>query len=81
VAVKSEGTRVFVNVIRTLWSQVTTESERRQKAMDSVTVPQVALALAQLIGRSKKYPSLINEGVVALALLSLHKSGGTFSRL
>jgi hypothetical protein len=34
------------------------------------------MALAQLIGRSKKYPVLINEGVIALMLLSTHTKGG-----
>lgn len=76
IAVKSEGTRVFVNVIRTLWSQVTPASEKRTASMNAITTPSVALALAQLIGRSKKYPILINEGMVALTLLSLHGRGG-----
>lgn len=76
IAVKSEGTRVFVNVIRTLWSQITPASEKRTASMNAITTPSVALALAQLIGRSKKYPILINEGMVALTLLSLHGRGG-----
>jgi hypothetical protein len=69
-AVKSEGTRVFVNVIRTLW-QEDTHDARHRGAMAAVSVPPVALALAQLVGRSKKYPILINEGIVALTLLSI----------
>ncbi|THH12748.1 hypothetical protein EW146_g7403 [Bondarzewia mesenterica] len=79
IAMKSEGTRVFVNIIRTLWSQATVEGERRKKAMDAVTIPAVALTLAQLIGRSKKYPILINEGIVALTLLSLHGAGADYA--
>ncbi|KAA1469477.1 hypothetical protein DENSPDRAFT_835109 [Dentipellis sp. KUC8613] len=79
VAVKSEGTRVFVNVIRTLWSNATPESEKRTKAKELVTTPAVAFALAQLIGRSKKYPALINEGMVALTLLTLQKFGGNIA--
>ncbi|KAI0316683.1 hypothetical protein OF83DRAFT_1193499 [Amylostereum chailletii] len=75
VAIKSESTRVLVNAIRTLWSQATPDSEQRTKAMTAVTSPVSALALAQLIGRSKRYPTLINEGMVALTLLSLSAPG------
>ncbi|KAH9001031.1 hypothetical protein EDB92DRAFT_2078658 [Lactarius akahatsu] len=70
-AVKSEGTRVVVNVIRTLWHEDTPDDEQRRAAMSVVGAPPVTLALAQLVGRSKKYPILINEGIVALTLLSL----------
>jgi len=71
-AVKSEGTRVFVNVIRTLWHEDTPDGEKRKAAMGIVSTGPVALTLAQLVGRSKRYPILINEGIVALTLLSLH---------
>ncbi|KAI0046104.1 hypothetical protein FA95DRAFT_1671580 [Auriscalpium vulgare] len=81
VAVKSEGTRVFVNVIRTLWSSATPESKQRTQAMEAICKVQVTLALAQLIGRSKRYAVLVNEGIVALALLSLHPGGGTCTPL
>ncbi|EPQ58166.1 hypothetical protein GLOTRDRAFT_136931 [Gloeophyllum trabeum ATCC 11539] len=79
IAVKSEGTRVFVQVIKSLWS---TEggsgemTERKQEARTALINPDVAAALAQLIGRSRKYPILINEGVVALTLLSMFPGGG-----
>ena len=63
---------MFVNVIRTLWHEDTPDGERRKAAMRAVSSPLVALALAQLVGRSKRYPILINEGIVALTLLSLH---------
>ena len=75
-AVKSEGTRVFVNVIRTLWHENTPDGEKRKAAMGIVSTGPIALTLAQLVGRSKRYPILINEGIVALTLLSLHS--GTF---
>jgi hypothetical protein len=71
-AIKSEGTRVFVNVIRKLWHEDTPGGEQRRVAMRTVSAPPVALALAQLVGRSKRYPILINEGIVALTVLSLH---------
>jgi hypothetical protein len=76
-AVKSEGTRVFVNVIRTLWHEDTPDDKQRKAAMGIISSQSVALALAQWIRRSKRYPILINEGIVALTLLSL-QSGGSF---
>jgi hypothetical protein len=95
VRVKSEGTRVLVNVIKSLWagqspspaampningkqpSDTSQEKQRlRTEAMRAVlTVPCVE-ALARLIGRSRRYPILINEGTVALSLLSMQREGG-----
>lgn len=68
-----------MNVIRTLWHEDTPDDDRRRAAMRAVCAPPVALALAQLVGRSKKYPILINEGIVALTLLSLNS--GAFAPL
>ncbi|KAI0950311.1 hypothetical protein AcV7_008820 [Taiwanofungus camphoratus] len=82
IAIKSEGTRVLVNVIKSLWSSEIPyadeeKSARRQEAMKAVINPTCASPLAQLVGRSKKYAVLINEGVVALSLMSTHANGGT----
>lgn len=81
IAIKSEGTRVLVNVIKSLWSSEIPyadeeKSARRQEAMKAVINPTCASPLAQLVGRSKKYAVLINEGVVALSLMSTHANGG-----
>jgi hypothetical protein len=88
VAIKSEGTRVLVNVIKSLLPEKSTvsssepspnlaaEAQRRQAALELVLKPHYASALASLIARSGKYPVLINEGVVALTLLSMRKDGG-----
>ena len=64
-------------MIRTLW-QEDTHDARHRSAMAAVSLPPIALALAQLVGRSKKYPILINEGIVALTLLSM-ESGALLS--
>ncbi|CDO70798.1 hypothetical protein BN946_scf184798.g114 [Trametes cinnabarina] len=82
IAVKSEGTRVLVNAVKTLWSTdpKTLDEEKvkkREAAMKAVVTEQCVSALARLIGRSKRYPTLINEGMVALSLVSTHPSGGT----
>jgi hypothetical protein len=93
VRVKSEGTRVLVNVIKSLWgseppstpaattlinSTLEERQRKRAEAKREVIVPACAEALARLIGRSGKYPILVNEGVVALSLLSMQKQGGWF---
>ncbi|KAF7322937.1 GTP binding [Mycena chlorophos] len=79
--IRSEGTRVLVNVIKSLWSTDTAEAmaERQQKrnaAMQTVLTSECAFALASLVARSAKYPLLVNEGVVALSLMSTIKTGG-----
>jgi hypothetical protein len=88
VAVKSEGTRVLVNVIKSLLPEkstvspsqpgpnLTAEAQRRQAALELVLKPHYVSALASLLARSGKYPVLINEGIVALTLLSMRKDGG-----
>jgi hypothetical protein len=79
VAVKSEGTRVLVTAIRALWSSDTGEGERRKQAMQMLLSPTYATALTQLLSRSRKYPVLVNEAVIALTLLSTHSAGGCFA--
>ncbi|KAG5646638.1 hypothetical protein DXG03_002628 [Asterophora parasitica] len=49
---------------------------KRSAAIRTVLTPECASILATLVGRSGQYPLLINEGVVALSLLSTHKEGG-----
>ncbi|KAF7793031.1 hypothetical protein EIP86_004136 [Pleurotus ostreatoroseus] len=80
IAVKSEGTRVIVNAVKSLWTIDTAAdpalAKRKKEAMDILVTPAHTAALAQLIGRSRKYPVLINEGVMALSLMSTHTNGG-----
>ncbi|KAJ7582761.1 hypothetical protein C8J56DRAFT_955650 [Mycena floridula] len=99
VPVKSEGTRVLVNVIKTLWSNVSIaaspvtggpspiangtvdsdivvqKNKQRSAAIRVVLSPICATALASLVGRSGKYPLLVNEGVVAMSLMGTQKAG------
>ncbi|KAF5391423.1 hypothetical protein D9757_001930 [Collybiopsis confluens] len=96
VTVKSEGTRVLVNVVKSLWSsdiigspintatssiangtvEDSAEKERKkQLCIKAVLTPQCATTLANLVGRSAQFPLLVNEGVVALTLLSTHTTG------
>jgi hypothetical protein len=94
IAIKSEGTRVLVNITKSLLSgglvgrkpTVTQDQQgdivsaeqqkRRQEALRLILKPKCASALANLVGRSGKYPVLINEGLVALSLLSTQREGG-----
>jgi hypothetical protein len=78
VTVKSEGTRVLGNVIKTLFADLSSTDSRRKAARKAVVTLENASALAALIGRSKKYPMLINEAVVALSFLTAHERGGEF---
>jgi len=55
------------------------KQRKRAAAIRAVLTSEAALALASLVGRSGRYPLLVNEGVVALSLLSTHKEGGRFS--
>ncbi|KAK2466957.1 hypothetical protein APHAL10511_001215 [Amanita phalloides] len=97
VAVKSEGTRVIVHIIKTLWlgdnrstsSEITSptvmsgnseetieKQQRRQAAIRTIITPDVVSVLGGLIARSRRYPVLVNEAVIALSLLSTTKEGG-----
>ena len=78
VTIKSEGTRVLANVIKTLFADLPSTDKRRKTARKAVATPENANALAALIGRSKKYPMLISEAVVALSFLTTQERGGEF---
>ncbi|UZJ55245.1 hypothetical protein CBS101457_004565 [Exobasidium rhododendri] len=69
VPTRMEGTRVLVNVIKTLWSANNLDADRlhiRQKLVSEA----VTLALAEMIRSSPKYPVLVNEGLLALTLIA-----------
>lgn len=78
VTVKSEGTRVLANAVKTLSADLPSTDQRRKAAMKVVSTAENANALAALIGRSKKYPMLISEAVVALSFLTAQERGGGF---
>jgi len=76
ITIKSEGTRVLANVIKTLSADLSSTDQRRKAARKAVGTLENANALAALIGRSKKYPMLINEAVIALSFLTAQEGGG-----
>lgn len=82
ISIKSEGARVLVNVIKSLWynERGVESSDERQKKKDAcmtvVLTMECVSTLTNLIGRSGKYPVLVNEGIVAMTLLSTHATGG-----
>ena len=78
VTIKSEGTRVLANAIKALFADLSSTDKRRKTARKVVATPENANALAALVGRSKKYPMLISEAVVALSFLTAQERGGEF---
>lgn len=83
VPIKSEGSRVLVNVVKSLWfneREPGTLSDIRQKAREkaiSVILNQDTVSiLAGLVASSPRFPILVNEGTVAMSLLCTHKIGG-----
>ncbi|KZV91061.1 hypothetical protein EXIGLDRAFT_837361 [Exidia glandulosa HHB12029] len=80
VPIKSEGTRVIATVVKSLYTAEGDASigHRRRQAIDAVTTFDSASILAQMICRSRKFPVLLNEAIVALTLLAYHKSGAAY---
>ena len=82
IPIKSEGTRVLVNVIKSLWYNergVEFSDERQKKkdaCMTAVLTKECVSTLTNLIWRSGKYPVLVNEGIVSMTLLCTHPAGG-----
>lgn len=66
VRLKSEGSRILVNLIHMLWSQSASEAEKQKLSQNS----EVFVALSEMIRSSAKYPILVNQGVIALAILA-----------
>jgi len=80
--IRSEGSRVVVNVVKSLWfperdKEVSADAQKkRDKARSYLLTPECVGILAALIARSNRYPILVNEGLVAMTLLSTHQGGG-----
>ncbi|CCO33296.1 hypothetical protein BN14_07370 [Rhizoctonia solani AG-1 IB] len=81
VALKSEAARVLVNAVKSLWSpagpeeSIAISSAQRKRAVRRLSNRQSTRALAELVGRSRRYPVLLNEGVIALTLLGSQHHG------
>lgn len=77
VSVKSEGARVLVNVVKSLYTSAgDVKDPSRQRACQLLATLESAEALAQLLGRSKKHIILLNEATVSMLLLSHQSSSG-----
>lgn len=83
ISVKSEGSRVLVNVIKSLWAvkpSNQTPSQDRQKDLETATrlvlTADSADVLAVLLASSGRHPILVNESILALTLLAMHPEGG-----
>ncbi|KAF7779072.1 hypothetical protein Agabi119p4_3417 [Agaricus bisporus var. burnettii] len=78
----SEGSRALVNVIRSLWSAEPQDQapspERQRNRLTATTLvlsQDSADILATLLSRSGRFPTLVNESILALILLSMHYDG------
>lgn len=95
-ALRNESTRVLVNIIKALWvtpddsmSPIKTKHddlppaliEQRRKAFDELMSDDVADALAEMVGRNARYLILLNEGILALTLLSRQPEGGELNAI
>ncbi|KAH9484292.1 hypothetical protein JR316_0003773 [Psilocybe cubensis] len=82
VSIRSEGSRVLVNVVKSLWfaerssDPADEKQKKREQCVANVLTQECANTLTALIGRSNKYPILVNEGIVAVSLLCTHRLGG-----
>jgi len=78
VAIKSEGTRVLVNVVKAIFSNKGSsdaDDPRLQDAMALVIKPEYSSRLAEMLARSQKYPILINESLVSMTLIAARSNG------
>jgi len=84
IPIKSEGSRVVVNVVKSLWlldrdkGLSADKQKKRDKAIPYLLTSECAGVLTALIARSNRYPILVNEGLVAVTLLTTHKRGGKY---
>lgn len=84
VSLKSETARVLVNAVKSLWSpagpeeSITVSPAQRKRAVHRLSNMQSTRVLAELVGRSRRFPVLLNEGILALTLLGSRPAGGEF---
>lgn len=73
VRLRSEATRVLVNAVRAIFgpaSAAAGSDARLASSRSRLSQADIATAIGELARISAKYPMLVNEGVVALALLA-----------
>ncbi|KAB5594115.1 hypothetical protein CTheo_2452 [Ceratobasidium theobromae] len=81
VSLKSETARVLVNAVKSLWSpagpeeSITVSPAQRKRAVHRLSNMQSTRVLAELVGRSRRFPVLLNEGILALTLLGSRPAG------
>jgi len=92
VRLQCEATRLLVNVVRSLYSSRSISSPVTPSALDGLEMgiaknkarkiiegnAGVVDAISEMVRTGEKYPTLVNEGIVALVLLSTTDAGGTF---
>jgi hypothetical protein len=84
VRVRSEASRILVQIVRSLWSLAIRagegeEASGREGAKAKMTRAEVVDASVDMVRLSGKYPILVNEGIVGLVLLATSRAGGELS--
>lgn len=68
-AIRFEGTRVFVNALRSVASG---DDTRRQGALEILSEERIVKAFIDMLAKSEEYPVLANEAIISLALLATY---------
>lgn len=94
VRLQCEATRLLINIVRSLYSSRSITSPVTPSALDGLEMglakvraksviessEGVVEAISEIIRTGEKYPILVNEGIVALTLLSTTENGGELPR-
>lgn len=75
VRLKSESTRVLVQLIRTLWMS---SDDSHVDVRSKLARKDVLVALVEMVKVSAKWPILVNEGIVSLALVGSSPEGKAY---
>jgi len=73
IGIKSESSRILVNILRTLWSISGTETETVSQAQERMASDEVVNAVMDLVRGDNAV--LIGEGIMGLVLLTRNQTG------
>jgi len=73
IGIKSESSRILVNILRTLWSVSGTETEAVSQAQERMAIVEVVDAIMELVRGDNAV--LIGEGIMGLVLLTRNQTG------
>jgi len=74
-AIEFEGTRIFVNAIKSLASHNTLDIDR--SCLIRLADPMIISCLSKMVKKAEKYPILVNDAIIGLTLLATFGPAGT----